>query len=83
MTHGLGLGNGNWMAEAAAGNAMLREEVTAQDIASVVSRWTGVPVDKMMAGEREKLLQMETIPVGNQCIYLTWVSLEQGKSSSC
>ncbi|MEW6574870.1 MAG: Clp protease N-terminal domain-containing protein, partial [Pseudomonadota bacterium] len=40
---------------AAAGNAMLREEVTSEDIASVVSRWTGIPVDKMMEGEREKL----------------------------
>jgi ATP-dependent Clp protease ATP-binding subunit ClpB len=44
---------------AIAGNAMLREEVTAEDIASVVSRWTGIPVDKMMEGEREKLLKME------------------------
>ncbi|WP_150290186.1 ATP-dependent chaperone ClpB [Sphingobium estronivorans] len=40
--------------------AMLREEVTPEDIASVVSRWTGIPVDKMMEGEREKLLAMET-----------------------
>ncbi|ALR19471.1 ATP-dependent chaperone ClpB [Sphingobium baderi] len=39
--------------------AMLREEVTSEDIASVVSRWTGIPVDKMMEGEREKLLAME------------------------
>ena len=39
--------------------ALLREEVTEEDIASVVSRWTGVPVDKMMEGEREKLLKME------------------------
>ena len=39
--------------------AMLREEVTAEDIAAVVSRWTGIPVDRMMEGEREKLLQME------------------------
>ncbi|MBI1179203.1 MAG: AAA domain-containing protein, partial [Alphaproteobacteria bacterium] len=38
---------------------MLKEEVTDQDIAFVVSRWTGVPVDKLMAGEREKLLHME------------------------
>jgi ATP-dependent Clp protease ATP-binding subunit ClpB len=38
---------------------MLNEEVTDQDIAAVVSRWTGVPVDKMLAGEREKLLKME------------------------
>ncbi|MDD3797870.1 MAG: ATP-dependent chaperone ClpB [Novosphingobium sp.] len=40
-------------------NALLREEVTEDDIAGVVSRWTGVPVDKMMEGEREKLLRME------------------------
>lgn len=48
-------------AEAATGNAMLREEVTAQDIASVVSRWTGIPVDKMLEGERDKLLNMEQL----------------------
>jgi ATP-dependent Clp protease ATP-binding subunit ClpB len=46
-------------AEAAGEGAMLREEVTSEDIASIVSRWTGIPVDKMLAGEREKLLQME------------------------
>ena len=40
--------------------AMLREEVTADDIAGVVSRWTGVPVDRMLEGERAKLLGMET-----------------------
>ena len=38
---------------------MLREEVTDQDIAAVVSRWTGIPVERMMEGEREKLLNME------------------------
>jgi ATP-dependent Clp protease ATP-binding subunit ClpB len=42
-------------------NALLREEVTEDDIASVVSRWTGIPVDRMMAGEREKLLRMEEV----------------------
>ncbi len=42
-------------------NALLREEVTEEDIAGVVSRWTGIPVDKMMEGEREKLLEMEEI----------------------
>ena len=42
-----------------AGGAMLREEVTADDIAGVVSRWTGIPVDRMLEGEREKLLTME------------------------
>ena len=46
-------------AEGAAEEAMLREAVTDQDIAAVVSRWTGVPVERMLAGEREKLLQME------------------------
>ena len=39
--------------------AMLREEVTAEDIAGVVARWTGIPVDRMLEGEREKLLHME------------------------
>ncbi|MBY0583577.1 MAG: ATP-dependent chaperone ClpB [Sphingomonas sp.] len=39
--------------------AMLREEVTGEDIAGVVARWTGIPVERMMEGEREKLLQME------------------------
>ncbi len=47
-------------AAVASKGAMLREEVTDQDIASVVSRWTGVPVERMMEGEREKLLNMET-----------------------
>jgi ATP-dependent Clp protease ATP-binding subunit ClpB len=49
------------LAEAAGASegAMLREEVTADDIAGVVSRWTGVPVDRMLEGEREKLLAME------------------------
>ncbi len=46
-------------AEAVNASAMLREEVTSEDIAAVVSRWTGVPVDKMLSGEREKLLGME------------------------
>ncbi len=40
--------------------AMLREEVTDQDIAAVVARWTGIPVERMLEGEREKLMQMET-----------------------
>ncbi len=46
-------------AQSQAQNAMLREEVTADDIAGVVSRWTGVPVDRMLQGERDKLLKME------------------------
>jgi ATP-dependent Clp protease ATP-binding subunit ClpB len=39
---------------------LLREEVTEEDVARVVSLWTGVPVSRMMQGEREKLLRMET-----------------------
>ena len=46
-------------AEAGQAQRMVHEEVTDQDIAGVVSRWTGIPVDKMLEGEREKLLQME------------------------
>ncbi|MDB5395143.1 MAG: clpB [Rhodospirillales bacterium] len=46
-------------AEKAAGDHMLNEEVRDSDIASVISRWTGIPVDKMLEGEREKLLHME------------------------
>ena len=40
-------------------NAMIKEEVTAEDIADVVSRWTGIPVNKMLQSEREKLLNLE------------------------
>lgn len=47
-------------AEAAVGENLINEEVTEDDIAGVISRWTGIPVDKMMEGEREKLLDMET-----------------------
>ncbi|HUE79810.1 MAG TPA: ATP-dependent chaperone ClpB [Sphingomicrobium sp.] len=47
-------------AQAATHGAMLREEVTDQDIAAVVARWTGIPVERMLEGEREKLLGMET-----------------------
>ena len=46
-------------AEEADGNRMLDEEVTEEIIAAVVSRWTGIPVDRMLEGEREKLLGME------------------------
>jgi len=42
------------------GAGMMEEAVTPNHIAGVVSRWTGIPVDKMLEGEREKLLQMET-----------------------
>jgi len=42
-------------------NALLREEVTEEDIAGVVARWTGIPVDRMLEGERDKLLKMEEV----------------------
>jgi ATP-dependent Clp protease ATP-binding subunit ClpB len=47
------------LAETQLDNRMLKEEVTAEDIAGIVSRWTGVPVTKMIQSEREKLLHME------------------------
>ena len=47
------------LASAQDGNAMVREEVTADDIAEVVSRWTGIPVSRMLQSEREKLLNLE------------------------
>ena len=40
-------------------NALIKEEVTAEDIADVVSRWTGIPVSRMLQSEREKLLHLE------------------------
>ncbi len=46
-------------AESAQSHRMLNEEVTDAEIAAVVSRWTGIPVDKMLQGERDKLLAME------------------------
>jgi ATP-dependent Clp protease ATP-binding subunit ClpB len=57
------------LAEAAGATkgAMLREEVTADDIAGVVSRWTGIPVDRMLEGERDKLLRMEEV-IGKRVI---------------
>ena len=47
------------LADTQTGNRLVREEVTADDIAEVVSRWTGIPVTKMMQSEREKLLHLE------------------------
>ena len=44
----------------ASGDAMIKEEVESQDIAEVVSRWTGIPVQRMLSSEKEKLLNMET-----------------------
>ena len=45
--------------QAQGGEAMVKEEVTADDIADVVSRWTGIPVSKMLQSERDKLLHLE------------------------
>ncbi len=47
------------LAAANASGSMIREEVSSEDIAEVVSRWTGIPVSRMLASEREKLLNME------------------------
>ena len=47
------------LASAQGGHSLVREEVTADDIAEVVSRWTGIPVTRMMQSEREKLLHLE------------------------
>jgi ATP-dependent Clp protease ATP-binding subunit ClpB len=47
-------------AQAVTQGAMLREEVTAEDIAAVVARWTGIPMERMLEGQREKLLAMES-----------------------
>ena len=62
LAYGLIPGLERRLAETETGSAqrMLNEEVKDTDIAAVVSRWTGVPVDKMLEGEREKLLAMET-----------------------
>ena len=46
---------------AKSGNALLREEVTADEIAEVVSRWSGIPVTKLVEGEREKLMRLGSI----------------------
>jgi ATP-dependent Clp protease ATP-binding subunit ClpB len=54
-------------AQGQAENALLREEVTADDIAGVVSRWTGIPVERILQGERDKLLKMEEI-IGQRVI---------------
>ena len=53
--------------DAVAESQLVDEEVTAPHIASVISSWTGIPVDKMLEGEREKLLGMETI-IGQRII---------------
>lgn len=42
-------------------NHLLREEVTAEEVAEIVSQWTGIPVAKLVEGEREKILSLESI----------------------
>jgi ATP-dependent Clp protease ATP-binding subunit ClpB len=54
-------------AQAVSQTAMLREEVTPEDIAGVVARWTGIPMERMLSGEREKLLKMEEL-IGKRVI---------------
>ena len=49
------------IAEKSADNQLLKEEVGEEDIARVISRWTGIPVAKMLTGEREKLLHLEDV----------------------
>lgn len=48
------------LAENQAGDSLIKEEVTREDIAEVVAKWTGIPVMKMLQGEREKLLNLES-----------------------
>ncbi|MDZ7831339.1 MAG: ATP-dependent chaperone ClpB [Desulfobacterales bacterium] len=52
-------GNNAKLAEIQEQHKMLREEVSAEDVAQIVSKWTGIPVQKMLEGEREKLVRME------------------------
>jgi ATP-dependent Clp protease ATP-binding subunit ClpB len=47
------------LADAQSESPMIKEEVDAEDIADIVSRWTGIPVSKMLSGEREKLMKLE------------------------
>ena len=47
--------------------ALLKEEVDAEEIAEVVSSWTGIPVSKLMEGEMEKLLHLEGLPAQAGC----------------
>ncbi len=59
ITYGVIPGLEKELKEAEGSDRMLDQAVTEQQIAGIVSRWTGIPVDKMLAGEREKLLKME------------------------
>ncbi|MEO5707312.1 MAG: ATP-dependent chaperone ClpB [Alteraurantiacibacter sp.] len=54
-------------AQGQAHNALLREEVNEDDIAAVVAKWTGIPMERMLTGEREKLLRMEQV-IGQRVI---------------
>ncbi len=49
----------DWLSELQADGAMLKEEVDGEDVAEIVSRWTGIPVSRLLEGEVEKLLKME------------------------
>jgi ATP-dependent Clp protease ATP-binding subunit ClpB len=49
------------LAEQQHGGTLIKEEVTAEDIAEVVAKWTGIPVNKMLQSEREKLLKLEDV----------------------
>ena len=49
------------LAEIQSKGSLLKEEIDAEDIAEIVSRWTGIPVSKMLEGERQKLLKLETM----------------------
>lgn len=51
----------NTLQEIQANQMMLKEEVEAEDIASIVAKWTGIPVDKLLEGEKDKLLQAENL----------------------
>ena len=51
----------DWLSKSkAAGKSLIRDQVEAEDVADVVARWTGIPVQKVLAGERQKLLNLET-----------------------
>jgi ATP-dependent Clp protease ATP-binding subunit ClpB len=54
------LGKADELKQAQKDGSFLREEVTEEDVAAVVSKWTGIPVDKMLEGEQARLLNMET-----------------------
>ena len=66
------------LAENQAGTSLIKEEVTREDIAEVVAKWTGIPVMKMLQGEREKLLNLENElhkrVVGQQVLYFPTLS---------